>query len=78
MEKLFHPTIEESKLCEPETEALDMAEWILHSVGWFTQQGMEEEAIGFLRHVIQLDRQFVVRVCAAGLAVLLERKYQKA
>lgn len=70
--KLFHPTIEGSKLCDPEPETVEFACVVLHTLGWFTQQGAEENAFDFLREIIRQDRQAVVRVCAAGLAVLLD------
>lgn len=70
--KLFHPTIEGSNLCVPESETVDFACVLLHTIGWFTQQGAEENAIDFLRKIICQDRQAVVKVCAAGLAVLLD------
>lgn len=70
--KLFHPSLQESKLCEPEPEQVEIACVVLHTLGWFTQQGAEENAFDFLREIIRQDRQAVVKVCAAGLAVLLD------
>lgn len=67
--KLFHPTIEGSKLCEPDSEALDMAEWILHSIGWLTQQGMFEEAVDRLRWLHNQMPDAFLKGCATGLSV---------
>lgn len=67
--KLFHPTIEGSKLCEPDSEALDMAEWILHSTGWLTQQGMFEEAVDRLRWLHDKMPDAFLKGCATGLSV---------
>ena len=69
--KLFHPSLQESKLCVPERELVEIACVLLHSIGWFAQQGAEENAIDFIREIIGQDRQSVVKACAAGLAVLL-------
>ena len=41
--KLFHPTMEKSTVEEIDPEALDFSTWILHDLGWLTQQGMRKK-----------------------------------
>lgn len=69
MEKLFHPTIEGSKLCESEPEAVEMAEIILHDLGWLTQQGLFDEAVARLRWLVENNQAAFLKGCATGLSV---------
>jgi hypothetical protein len=67
--KLFHPTIECSKLCEPVPDGVEMAEIILHDLGWLTQQGLFEEAVARLRWLAENKKTAFLRGCATGLSV---------
>lgn len=73
MEKLFSPSIYESKLCDPEDGALVVAAVILHSIGWKTQQGMPEGGIETLREMLRQDPETVVKACASTVEVLRQR-----
>ena len=44
-EKLFHPTMAKSTVEKLDPEALEFSAWILHDLGWLTQQGMADEAM---------------------------------
>ena len=72
MEKLFHPTIEGSKLCEPVPDVLEMAEIILHDLGWLTQQGLFDEAVARLRWLAENEPEGFLKACATGLKVCLD------
>lgn len=67
--KLFHPTIEGSKLCDPEPEAVEMAEIILHNLGWFTQQCGIERALEHIRWLHDKMPDAFLKGCATGLSV---------
>lgn len=71
MEKLFHPTIDGSKLCQPEPDAIEMAEIILHDLGWLTQQGLFDEAVARLRWMVENNKAAFLKGCATGLTVCL-------
>lgn len=43
--KLFHPTMKKSTVEKLDPEALEFSAWILHDLGWLTQQGMVDEAM---------------------------------
>lgn len=69
MEKLFHPTIEGSKLCDPAPDGVEMAEIILHDLGWLTQQGMFDDAVARLRWLVENNKAAFLKGCATGLLV---------
>lgn len=68
--KLFHPTMEKSTVEEIDLEALDFSAWILHDLGWLTQQGMLEEALSRIKHYAELDEEAFLKACANGLTVI--------
>ncbi len=68
--KLFHPTMEKSTVEEIDLEALDFSTWILHDLGWLTQQGMLEEALSRIRYYAELDQEAFLKACANGLTVI--------
>ena len=69
MEKLFHPTIEASQPLAPEPESLEMAEMILHDLGWFTQQCGIEKALENIRWLQSKMPDAFLKGCATGLSV---------
>ena len=68
--KIFHPTIEKSTVEEIDPEALDFSAWILHDLGWLTQQGMLEEALSRIQYYAELDQEAFLKACANGLTVI--------
>ena len=69
--KLFHPTMATSTVEEIDLEALDFSTWILHDLGWLTQQGMLEEALSRIQYYAELDQEAFLKACANGLTVIL-------
>lgn len=69
--KLFHPTMEKSTVEEIDLEALDFSTWILHDLGWLTQQGMLEDALSRIKYYAELDEEAFLKACANGLTVIL-------
>lgn len=69
--KLFHPTMAKSTVEEIDVEALDFSTWILHDLGWLTQQGMLEEALSRIQYYAELDPEAFLKACANGLTVIL-------
>jgi len=70
-EKLFHPTMENSTVENIDPEALDFSAWILHDLGWLTQQGMPEEALNRIKFYAEPDRESFLKACSNGLTVIL-------
>ena len=70
--KLFHPTMEKSTVEEIDLEALDFSTWILHDLGWLTQQGIgnAEEALSRIQYYAELDQEAFLKACANGLTVI--------
>ena len=68
--KLFHPTMVKSTVEEIDEEALDFSAWILHDLGWLTQQGMLEEALSRIQYYAELDPEAFLKACANGLTVI--------
>lgn len=56
-EKLFHPTMKKSTVEKLDPEALEFSAWILHDLGWLTQQGMLEEAMSRINGTQSLTRK---------------------
>lgn len=71
MEKLFHPSLKESKLCDPEPEMVEIAAVIFHDIGWLTQQGSFDEAMERLRWWVENEPEVFLKVCATGSRVCL-------
>lgn len=69
--KLFHPTMVKSTVEEIDEEALDFSTWILHDLGWLTQQGMLEEALSRIQYYAEIDPEAFLKACANGLTVIL-------
>lgn len=44
-EAIFHATIKNSTVEKLDPDALEFSAWILHDLGWLTQQGMVDEAL---------------------------------
>lgn len=70
-EKIFHATIGNSTVEKLDPEALDFSAWILHDLGWFTQQGMLEEAMSRIKWYAELNREAFLKACSNGLTVIL-------
>lgn len=70
-EKIFHATIKNSTVEKLDPKALDFSAWILHDLGWLTQQGMLEEALNRIKYYAELDREAFLKACANGLTVIL-------
>lgn len=69
--KIFHPTMGKSTVEEIDLEALDFSAWILHDLGWLTQQGMPERALSRIQYYAELDEEAFLKSCANGLTVIL-------
>lgn len=70
-EKIFHATMESSTVETLDPNALDFSAWILHDLGWLTQQGMLEEALNRIEYYAELDREAFLKACSNGLTVIL-------
>lgn len=70
-EKLFHPTMVKSTVEKLDPEALEFSAWILHDLGWLTQQGMVDEALSQIEWYAKLDQEAFIKACANGLTVIL-------
>lgn len=70
-EKLFHPTMGKSTVETLDREALEFSAWILHDLGWLTQQGMLEKALSRIEWYVELDQEAFLKACANGLTVIL-------
>lgn len=71
MEKIFHATIGNSTVEKLDPKALDFSAWILHDLGWLTQQGMLDEALSRIKWYAELDREAFLKACSNGLTVIL-------
>ena len=71
-EKIFHATIENSTVEKLDPEALEFSAWILHDLGWLTQQGMLDEALSRIKWYAELDREAFLKSCANGLTAVLD------
>lgn len=69
--KIFHATIKNSTVEKLDPDALDFSTWILHDLGWLTQQGMPEEALNRIKFYAELDREAFLKACSNGLTVIL-------
>lgn len=70
-EKIFHATIENSTVEKLDPEALEFSAWILHDLGWLTQQGMLEEALSRIKWYAELNPEAFLKACSNGLTVIL-------
>ena len=70
-EKIFHATIENSVVETLDPEALEFSAWILHDLGWLTQQGMLEEAMSRIEWYAELNQEAFLKACSNGLTVIL-------
>lgn len=71
-EKIFHATIGNSTVEKLDPEALEFSAWILHDLGWLTQQGMLEEAMSRIKWYAKLDQKEFIKACANGLTAVLD------
>lgn len=71
MEKIFHATIKNSTVEKLDPKALDFSAWILHDLGWLTQQGMLEEAMSRIKWYAELNQEAFLKACSNGLTVIL-------
>ncbi len=69
--KIFHPTMESSTVETLDPKALDFSAWILHDLGWLTQQGMLEEAMSRIKWYAELNQEAFLKACSNGLTVIL-------
>lgn len=70
-EKIFHATIGNSTVEKLDPEALEFSAWILHDLGWLTQQGMVDEALSQIEWYAKLDQEAFIKACSNGLTVIL-------
>lgn len=71
-EKIFHATIENSTVEKLDPDALEFSAWILHDLGWLTQQGMLEEALSQIEWYAKLGQKEFIKACANGLTAVLD------
>lgn len=71
MEKIFHATIGNSTVEKLDPKALDFSAWILHDLGWLTQQGMVDEALSQIKWYAELNQEAFLKACSNGLTVIL-------
>lgn len=71
-EKIFHATIGNSTVEKLDPAALDFAAWILHDLGWLTQQGMLEEAMSRIKWYAELNQEAFLKACSNGLTAVLD------
>ena len=69
--KIFHATIKNSTVEKLDPEALEFSAWILHDLGWLTQQGMLEEALSRIKWYAELNQEAFLKACSNGLTVIL-------
>lgn len=70
-EKIFHATIGNSTVEKLDPAALEFSAWILHDLGWLTQQGMLEEAMSRIKWYAELNQEAFLKACSNGLTVIL-------
>ena len=70
-EKIVHATIENSTVEKLDPKALEFSAWILHDLGWLTQQGMLEEAMSRIKWYAELNQEAFLKACSNGLTVIL-------
>lgn len=70
-EKIFHATMESSTVETLDPKALEFSAWILHDLGWLTQQGMLEEALSRIKWYAELNQEAFLKACSNGLTVIL-------
>ena len=70
--KTFHATIKNSTVEKLDPDALEFSAWILHDLGWLTQQGMADEALSQIEWYAKLDREAFLKSCANGLTAVLD------
>lgn len=71
-EKIFHPAMAKSTVEKLDPEALEFSAWILHDLGWLTQQGMLEEAMSRIKWYAELNQEAFLKACSNGLTVILD------
>ena len=71
-EKIFHATIGNSTVEKLDPDALEFSAWILHDLGWLTQQGMLEEAMSRIKWYAELNQEAFLKACANGLTAVLD------
>lgn len=71
-EAIFHATIKNSTVEKLDPEALEFSAWILHDLGWLTQQGMLEEAMSRIKWYAELNQKEFIKACANGLTAVLD------
>lgn len=69
--KIFHATIKNSTVEKLDPEALEFSAWILHDLGWLTQQGMLEEAMSRIKWYAELNQEAFLKACSNGLTVIV-------
>lgn len=71
-EAIFHATIKNSTVEKLDPDALEFSAWILHDLGWLTQQGMLEEALSRIKWYAELDQEAFLKACSNGLTAVLD------
>lgn len=70
MEKLFHPYMSEMNLGTRDPDMLKLCAEILQAIGWFAQQGMPDQAFGYIRLMSQHMPDDFLKACANGLDLI--------
>lgn len=68
--KLLHPSVDVLRVDGTDKEALEFAMFILHSLGWQTQQCGIEYALNQIKELHDPFPDLFIRGCANGAAVL--------
>ena len=71
-EKVFHPTIKDSRVQKLDPKQLELCARHLHDLGWLTQQGMFDRAVERLRWWVEKYPEDFVTSCANGLTLILD------
>lgn len=70
-EQIFHATIGNCTVEKLDPDALEFSAWILHDLGWLTQQGMVDEALSRIKWYAELNQEAFLKACSNGLTVIL-------
>ena len=70
--KIFHATIKNSTVEKLDPKALEFSAWILHDLGWLTQQGMVDEALSQIKWYADLNQEAFLKACSNGLTAVLD------
>lgn len=69
-QKLLHPSVDVLRVDGTDKEALEFAMFILHDLGWITQQCGVEHALERMKELHDPFPELFIRGCAHGAAIL--------